>query len=320
MNTSARISVVITAHNEGDEVRRTLESVRENTRGLLEIILVDDGSTDGSCDRIDGHDVQLLRNPQRMGVAASRNAGAAVATAPILVFADAHQRFSPACLDLCAETATARHAIVWPDVCGLDDRCALCHGARFRFREGRGFYARWNVPRPAHPISRISSLKAPGYVMSRAIYNRVRWPAQLRGWGGSEAAVSLKAFFLGIPILHLCGPVVRHLFKESFQYQVNSTGVAWNHAVIARVCFEERTWQEHWLPHVFAKELPEATLNELNSPAVRDEHREFQRSKARSDRDFWRWLLKAPEPKCLRRAAVAVGAKSTQIATCDASN
>jgi glycosyltransferase involved in cell wall biosynthesis len=301
------ISVVITAHDEGDEVQRTLVSIRENTRGPLEIVLVDDGSTDRSCEGDLGLDVRLFRNAQRLGVAASRNAGAAAATAPVLVFADAHQRFSPACLDLCADTAIARNAIVWPDVCGLDDRCALCHGARFKFRPGRGFYARWNVPRPATPISRISSLKAPGYVMSRAVYDRVRWPAQLRGWGGSEAAVSLKAFFLGIPILHLCGPVARHLFKESFQYQVNSAGVAWNHAVIARVCFEERTWQEHWLPHVFAKELPDATLNELNSPAIRHEQREFQRQKVRGDRDFWRWLLKAPEPRYLRRTSVAVG-------------
>jgi glycosyltransferase involved in cell wall biosynthesis len=267
----------------------------------LELVVVDDGSTDGSCEGDLGSDARLLRNAKRFGVATSRSTGAAAAKAPVLVFADAHQRFSPACLDLCAETAIARDAIVWPDVCGLDDRCALCHGARFKFRPGRGFYARWNVPRPATPISRISSLKAPGYVMPRAIYDRVRWPAQLCGWGGSEAAVSLKAFFLGIPILHLCGPVARHLFKESFQYQVDSAGVAWNHAVIARICFEERTWQEYWLPHIFAKELPEATLNELDSPALRDEQREFQRSKVRGDRDFWRWLLKAPEPNCLRR-------------------
>jgi glycosyltransferase involved in cell wall biosynthesis len=307
MRASVSISVVITAHNEGDEVQRTLESLRANTRGPLEIVLVDDGSADSSCEGGLGPDVRLFRNAQRLGVASSRNAGAAAATAPVLVFADAHQRFSPACLDLCAETAIARRAIVWPDVCGLDDRCALCHGARFKFRPGRGFYARWNVPRPPTPISRISSLKAPGYVMSRAIYDRVRWPAQLRGWGGSEAAVSLKAFFLGIPILHLCGPVARHLFKQSFQYQVNSADVAWNHAVIARVCFEERTWQEHWLPQIFAKELPEATLNELNSPAIRDEQRAFQRQKVRSDRDFWRWLLKAPEPKSLRRTSVAIG-------------
>lgn len=151
--------------------------------------------------------------------------------------------------------------------------------------------------------------------MPRAIYDRVRWPSELRGWGGSEAAISLKAFFLGIPILHLCGPLTRHLFKKSFQYQVNSEGVAWNHAVIARVCFDERTWMEYWLPHVFAKELPESILRELDSPAIRDEQREFERKKVRSDRDFWRWLLKVPEPACLRRTSIAPGRSDLRFAS-----
>jgi glycosyltransferase involved in cell wall biosynthesis len=309
------ISIVITAHNEGEEVRRTVESVRANARGPTEIILVDDGSTDGSCASLGGRDLRLLTNRERLGVAPSRNAGAGVATAAALAFVDAHQRFTPGCLDRCAETALARNAIVWPDVCGMDDKSAVCHGARFRFRPGRGFYARWNLPRPLFPISRISSLKAPGYVMPRGIYDQVHWPPQLGGWGASEAAVSLKAFFLGIPILHLCGPLARHLFKKSFQYDVNSKAVAWNHAVIARICFDERTWHEHWLPHVFAKELSESTLRELESPSIRDEQREFQRRKVRPDRDFWRWLLKVPEPQSLRRQSIALGCGGFQAAT-----
>ena len=200
-----------------------------------------------------------------------------------------------------------RQAIVWPDVCGFDDRCALCHGARFKFRPGRGFYAA--LERAAARSADFANLFAEGSGLRHAagdLRSRALAGCALRV-GGSEAAVSLKAFFLGIPILHHCGPLARHLFKESFQYQVNSAGVAWNHAVIARVCFEERTWQEHWLPRVFGQELPDATLNELNSPAIRDEQREFQRSKVRGDRDFWRWLLKVPEPKCLRRTSAAVG-------------
>ena len=308
------IGVVITAHNEGDEVRRTVESVRANTRGPMEIILVDDGSTDGSCRGIEGPEIRVFTNAQRLGVAPSRNFGAGIATAPALAFVDAHQRFTPGCLDRCAEAALARNAIVWPDVRGMDDKSALCHGARFRFRPGRGFYARWNVPRPVFSISRISSLKAPGYVMPRHIYEQVRWPRELRGWGASEAAVSLKAFFLGIPILHLCGPLARHLFKKSFQYQVDSNGVAWNHAVIARVCFDERTWHEYWLPDVFARELPESTLRELDSPAIRDEQREFQRHKVRPDRDFWRWLLKVPEPEILRRTSIDLRYNGVQAA------
>ena len=44
--TTPRISVIITAYNEGSELRRTIDSVRENTKQPFEIILVDDGSNE----------------------------------------------------------------------------------------------------------------------------------------------------------------------------------------------------------------------------------------------------------------------------------
>lgn len=43
------ITVIITAHNEADEVQRTIKSVEGGTRTPLEFIVVDDGSTDGCC-------------------------------------------------------------------------------------------------------------------------------------------------------------------------------------------------------------------------------------------------------------------------------
>ena len=46
---SGLISVIVTAHNEGSEVVRTLESIRANTPGPYEIVLVDDASTDDAC-------------------------------------------------------------------------------------------------------------------------------------------------------------------------------------------------------------------------------------------------------------------------------
>jgi glycosyltransferase involved in cell wall biosynthesis len=302
------LSVVITAHNESGEVERTIESVRNTTRDDVEIIVVDDGSTDGCCASLQGPALRVIRQTQRRGVAPSRNAAVRAASGAVIAFIDAHQRFSPQCLNHCAKVAVAQNAIVWPDVGGFGNPTPLIHGASFCVCPATGaFAARYRVLRPLSRISRITALRAPGYVMPRKVYEQVKWPAPLRGWGASEAAVGLKAFFLGVPILHLCGPLARHLFKESFQYDVDSQGVAWNQAVIARVCFDDRTWHEHWLPHVFARELPASTLRELEAPSIRDEQREFQRRKVRSDRDFWRWLLKLPEPESLRRTSIGVG-------------
>jgi hypothetical protein len=149
-------------------------------------------------------------------------------------------------------------------------------------------------------VSRVTSLKAPAYAIPRSIYERVHWIEALRGWGGSEAAVSLKAFFTGIDILHLHGPLAKHRFRRSFPYETTWEEVWRNQALIARVCFEERTWYDYWLPQVFAGHLSKEALAELESVDVTAEQRAFCAIKSRSDREFWTELLRQTEPACLR--------------------
>ena len=69
-----------------------------------------------------------------------------------------------------------------------------------------------------------------------------------------------------------------------------------NHALIARVCFDDRTWQRY---RRRVARPTSATLAEMNSPAVLAEHEAFMAIKARPDREFWAWLLHQREPKAL---------------------
>ena len=76
------VSIVFTQWNVRDMLRDCLHSVKEKTRGLTyEIIVVDDGSTDGSADmvRAEFPDVILCVNPANIGVAKSYNKGVALA-------------------------------------------------------------------------------------------------------------------------------------------------------------------------------------------------------------------------------------------------
>jgi glycosyltransferase involved in cell wall biosynthesis len=302
------ISAIVTTHNEAGELRGTVNSIRRSTPDSdpIEIVVVDDGSDDDSTSGLAADDVRLIRRRRRHGVASSRNLGASRALGDALAFLDGHQRLSRGCLQQCADVARRRNAIVWPDVRGYESSSPLLHGAKFELcRENQWFTAEYHFRSQQAKVSRITSLRAPGYVMPRDIYQQVKWPTPLRGWGASEAAVSLKAFFLGIPILHLCGPLARHKFKRKFHYEVTAEGFAWNQAVVARICFDERTWYEHWLPRVFEKELSPRLIQKLDDPAIRDEQRDFQRMKARPDRDFWLRLVEKPEPSALRRMSLA---------------
>ncbi len=291
------ISVIITAHNEGAEVRQTIESIRTNTHQPHEIIIVDDASTGGSCDGLDAENVRVIRHEQRIGVAYSRNVGCAAATGNVFAFLDGHQRLSDGCLDQCAQLAAARSAIVWPDVRGLTDANWTGHGADFQLCPKRGYFqAKWRRRAPHEQITQITSLIVPGYVMPRKVYEQVRWIDALRGWGGSEAAITLKAYFLGIEMLHLCGPLARHLFRSSIPYSVPWEAVWRNQAIIARVCFDDRSWFDYWLPNVFEKHLTDAVRRDLESEGVLAEHEAFLAEKVRTDRDFWQMLLGQQEP------------------------
>jgi len=283
-----RISVVITAHNEGEELRRTIESVRENTRQPYEIIVVDDGSTDSSSSTLNENDLKVIRHGERIGVAVSRNEGSAIAGGDVLAYLDGHQRLSDGCLNRCAEVALENRAIVWPDVRGLEDRGWTGHGASLRLCDKHGYFnARWHRCQPKETLSSISTLVVPGYVMPREVFSRVRWIGALRGWGASEPALTVKAYFLNIPILHLCGPLARHLFRNEIPYSTPWESVWRNHALVARVCFQDETWFERWLPQVFERHMTDAIRRDLESPEVQAEHAEFlaARKKANSPSD-----------------------------------
>jgi glycosyltransferase involved in cell wall biosynthesis len=86
------MSVVVPAYNEAEILPRTLGQLRrcaEATGADVEIVVVDNGSTDGTAEVASAHAARVVAEPDRRGVARARNAGAAATDAEILVFVDA---------------------------------------------------------------------------------------------------------------------------------------------------------------------------------------------------------------------------------------
>ena len=291
------ISVIVTTHNEGGELERTLRSVAANTRFLREIIVVDDGSDDGSCVSLASGFVRVMRHAERIGVAYSRNEGSRSAQGDVLCYLDAHQRVGSGCLDRCAQLALERNAITCPDIRDYGLIGWRLHGAEFQLCPHRGYFsARWRQWFALRRISPVSGLRAPPYMIPRSLYDNVAWPRQLRGWGGSEALVAVKAFFTGTRILHMAGPLARHRFHRGSHYDVSWDELYRNQAIIARVCFTNTTWLRYWLPQVFESHLTDDTRAVLDGPEVSTEHEAFHRKKIRMDREFWTELVRQPPP------------------------
>ena len=86
------VSVIIPAYNEAEHVAREIEAVREvmNTTGwTYEILVVDDGSTDGTAEAAATTGVRVLRRAQNMGYGASLKLGTAQARYGWILITDA---------------------------------------------------------------------------------------------------------------------------------------------------------------------------------------------------------------------------------------
>ena len=97
MTTLPTVTVVIAAYNAGAFIREAVESVLRQSLTRLELVVVDDGSTDDT-QRIlssisDGRLTVL--HQKNSGVSAARNAGLAIARAPYVFFLDADDLLVP---------------------------------------------------------------------------------------------------------------------------------------------------------------------------------------------------------------------------------
>jgi glycosyltransferase involved in cell wall biosynthesis len=88
---SPRVSVVTPAFNAGGTIGAAVSSVLGQTYDDLELIVVDDGSSDATAAIVEAHEgpIHLVRCQENMGVASARNRGIAEAQGELIAFCDA---------------------------------------------------------------------------------------------------------------------------------------------------------------------------------------------------------------------------------------
>ena len=103
-----KISVVIPAYNAAPFIAMTVRSALQQTYQDLEVIVVDDGSSDGTAACLEefGDRIRVIRQANA-GVARARNAGVALATGSWIAFLDADDLWLPNKLELQMASTTA---------------------------------------------------------------------------------------------------------------------------------------------------------------------------------------------------------------------
>jgi glycosyltransferase involved in cell wall biosynthesis len=181
------LSVVIPTRNRAHLVCEAVESAISQRDGRVEVIVVDDGSTDDTADvlaRRFGSRIRLLRLPERRGVGAARNAGVRLASGELLAFLDDDDLWLPGKLD-----AELRALDSFPDAeAVVSDSLCIVQGQA----EERSYFGR-------------SGLGA-------ALQGRVRWMSECKWlWTNSENGLATCSLTLRRSVLARLGDT---LFAE----------------------------------------------------------------------------------------------------------
>lgn len=320
-----RVSVIMPARQEGEQVRLTCESFL--AAGVDEIIIIDDGSTDGSCKNLP-HGVTVLRNEKPVGVGRARNQGVAASTGDVLIFADAHER-APASLRPFAQAAVDHHAIVCAAVKPLRDtgshgpgrkRSWTGYGGKCVMDEnGASYKAAWQMNRPKTRFTPLTAVIGACYAMTRETFDRIGGWVETRQWGYNEQGLALKAWYCNVPMILDRDTVVYHQFKKKFKYPSSLSGAQVNRWHIHAVVFEPETFETVWAPafrKAFGSTVEKQARALLATPEVQAEIVDFKNRRVRTDAQFFEWAPKPKgAPKAAPKAAPIVASNNTPGAT-----
>ena len=134
-----KVSVIVPVYNTEPYLRQCLDSIANQTLREIEILCVDDGSTDGSKEILKEYQRKdsrfiILEQQGRLGAGAARNEGLSAARGTYLSFLDSDDFFRPRMLELCADRMERDHSDV-----------AVYSAKQYNTRTGETVYLPWSL-------------------------------------------------------------------------------------------------------------------------------------------------------------------------------
>ncbi len=246
-----KLSVIIPCLEEGDEVIPTLESLFSTTNGkMIEVIVINDGSKQDFEDKIKKFNVVYLKNPYRIGVAASRDIGVKISTSDVAIFFDAHMRFrndgwSERILEevskdpqsiyctTCASLKKDRLDIHNPFTRGYGAGINLVTSQKGMSREILEPF--WLSVKKLETVYEIPCILGANYAFHVPWYKKLRGLGGLKSWGSDEIYLSLKYWLAGGSCKLISDIEIGHIFRDESPYLTNSGHLYFNKMFISFV-------------------------------------------------------------------------------------
>jgi len=238
-----RISVVVISRNEGEWLRRTLEDLSQTLPPASEIVVVDDGSDDGSADflRAGRKGMQLLRT-SGLGVARARNLGARKSRGEVIVFADAHLQLPSGWWQPLVDVLRRPNAgAAAPAVADMENREAFGYGFTLGTAD---LVPRW-LKRLERAPFHAPILPGCCLAMTREVFRRTGgFDRGLRSRGGVDAETGVRFWLQGYENWVTPEAKVWHLFRTSAPFPVKRAEVIHNRLRLANLHFNPQRVRE----------------------------------------------------------------------------
>ena len=218
------VAVIVLNHQRRDLLLECLEAVRTTLHSPCEVVVVDNGSTDGSADAAErAHpDIIVLRNPSNEGVAGGRNAGARWVLenldAHYLVFIDNDTLLEPETIGhlVLAATEDPEIGLVAPKAFRRKGDRRLLSAGGLQFNPYTGALHDVASGEPDHEShDRPRLIQAcPGFafLVRRDVFERIGFfDEHFNPYGWEDADFSLRAGYGGYKVAYAPNAVVYHL-------------------------------------------------------------------------------------------------------------
>ena len=211
------VSVVTVAYGAEPWLERSVVACLESLDEQVEVVLVDNGCTDGAVDRLEAVDgVRVLRPDDNTGFAGGCAEGAAVARGSVLAFINPDAVVEPECLHALAEEVRTGTGIATASVRLSEAPDRLNSAGNVVHFLGLSWSGAFDEPASDHTVRReVVAASGAGMAMDRGLYERL---------GGFEpeffayqedADLSVRCWQAGRPVVYVPGAVVVHRYEFS---------------------------------------------------------------------------------------------------------